>query len=73
MMQVFMEEDYEYNFVIRPNLGQRKITLVSRQHQKEIKYMNFVTNDTILVIFKFGKAVFFNDQGDLDFENFSNK
>ena len=67
MLQVFLEGDDKFNFVVKPNLGSRRITLVSRQHQDEISYMNFISNNKILVIFKFGKIMCFNDTGKLSF------
>ena len=60
---MFKKDKDKYDFVLRPNYGQRKITLVSRQHQDEIAYMNFISNDKILVVFRFGKVVVFNSQG----------
>ena len=67
VVQVFLQGKDKYDFIVRPLIGGRKVPLVSRQHQEEIKYMNFISNDKILVIFKFGKVLCYNDKGDLVF------
>ena len=67
IVAIGQRDQKDYCFVIKPSPGTRSLNTVSYQHIQEIEEVLFVTNNHVMVKFRFGKIVVFKSDGTIVF------
>ena len=69
MIATGQKDHKNFCFLVKPSPGSRSLNTVSYQHMYEIEEVLFVTNNHVLVKFRFGKIVTFRANGNIVFQS----